>query len=268
MWDTFPRDVIEACLFADPDGSSETLAEADALPTLESAPHDGSGDSLDRSSPPDEPASLASPPARAAARADPALADPDGSSETLAEADALPTLESAPHDGSGDSLDRSSPPDEPASLASPPARAAARATPPSRETLGSRLAARNARRKPITTHPRTAHPSEGAGCTVATPCAGPGTCLRIECAESTRARVLSSCPHAAHPCASARGALRSTPWAISPTGSGCAPRNFVPTPGAARPGRRPEFRARRLPFRRRSQRYGARDAGRSDPGRG
>ena len=72
MWDTFPRDVIEACLFADPDGSSETLAEADALPTLESAPHDGSGDSLDRSSPPDEPASLASPPARAAARADPA----------------------------------------------------------------------------------------------------------------------------------------------------------------------------------------------------
>lgn len=72
MWDTFSRDVIEACLFADLDGSSETLAEADALPTLESAPHDGSGDSLDRSSPPDEPASLASPPARAAARADPA----------------------------------------------------------------------------------------------------------------------------------------------------------------------------------------------------
>ena len=145
MWDTFPRDVIEACLFADPDGSSETLAEADALPTLESAPHDGSGDSLDRSSPPDEPASLASPPARAAARADPALADPDGSSETLAEADALPTLESAPHDGSGDSLDRSSPPDEPASLASPPARAAARADPA--QPRNARLAARGTKRK-------------------------------------------------------------------------------------------------------------------------
>ena len=47
-------------------------AEADALPSLESAPREGSGDPLDRPSPLDDPASLASHPVRAAARAGPA----------------------------------------------------------------------------------------------------------------------------------------------------------------------------------------------------
>ena len=67
-----PNGDVETSCARDLSSEVPEPAEADALPSLESAPREGSGDPLDRPSPLDDPASLASHPVRAAARAGPA----------------------------------------------------------------------------------------------------------------------------------------------------------------------------------------------------